>query len=421
MSVSRGEAMGTVPKVVIVGGGAAGMMAALAASLQGARVTILERNPRVGKKLLATGNGRCNYTNLNAAVEHYHGLQPAFAGGSLRQLNVNQTIDFFERLGITPKVEERGKVFPRSEQASSLLDMLRYQLEKQGVETCCDAMVTGLHKQSGRFLIRTDPGQTVKADRVILTTGGKAMPSSGSDGNGFELARSMGHRITDVFPALVQLKLEGDRFKPADGVKFTGTASIICQDQVLASDSGDILFTNYGISGPPVLAISRSAGELLQQGREAVLLVSIMNEVDPAGLEKMLGRRFQLLADRPLEFALVGLINKRLIRPVLTEAGLSNLKTPAEKIRYDERARIAAILTGWRFRVRGTKSWPSAQVTAGGVRTSEIDPHTMESRLVSGLFFAGEVVDIDGDSGGFNLQWAWSSGWVAGQSAARRQ
>ena len=243
------------------------------------------------------------------------------------------------------------------------------------------------------------------------------MPSSGSDGRGYDLAISLGHTITDIFPALVQLMLEGSFFKRIEGVKFVGTAEIVDNNKSVAKDRGDILFANYGVSGPPILQISRKAGELLQEGKEVHLKINIMDKMSKEELSKLICKRFQISLNKPVDFSLVGLINKRLIPVVLTEAGINDLKRPVGNLSAQEREGIIDILSDWRFKIRGTKSWPSAQVTAGGVDTNEIDQNTMESKTVKGLFFAGEIMDIDGSCGGYNLQWAWSSGFLAGQSA----
>ncbi|HHT64960.1 MAG: NAD(P)/FAD-dependent oxidoreductase [Caldicoprobacterales bacterium] len=404
--------------VIIVGGGAAGMVAAISARRQGAMVTVLERNPRVGKKLLATGNGRCNFTNINADVNCYSGNDPKFVYSALSAFTVEDTLRFFEKLGIQHKVEDLGKVFPMSGQASSMLDVLLYEMEQSGIQIICSAYVTDLEKKNKRFYIRTESGRIYEGDRVILAAGGKAMPSSGSDGNGLELAAKLGHRITDVFPALVQLMLDGKYFKRIDGVKFVGTAEVLYNKKTLARDRGDILFTNYGVSGPPILQISRKAGELLNQQKQPLLKVVIMDEMGREELREIIKKRIQAGPAKPVDFSFVGLINKRLIPVVLIEAGIEDFKRPVSSLSQFEIEQITQILTDWRFRIRGTKSWPSAQVTAGGIDTREIHQETMESKLTEGLYLAGEIMDIDGLCGGFNLQWAWTSGYLAGQNAA---
>ena len=198
-------------KIIIIGGGASGMLAAISAKRSGADVIVLERNSRVGKKILATGNGRCNYTNINLNINNYHGNNPKFAYSALSSFDVNQTIDFFERIGITPAIEEDGKVFPLSFQSSSVLDVLRYEIENLGIELVTEAYVVSIKKKK-RFIIKTKDGRVFESDKLILATGGNAMPISGSDGNGYTLAKSFGHSIVDVFPGLVQLNLEGKIF-----------------------------------------------------------------------------------------------------------------------------------------------------------------------------------------------------------------
>lgn len=407
-------------QVIIVGGGAAGMLAALAARRQGVEVTILERNPRVGKKILATGNGRCNYTNIKADYNCYQGNNPQFAARALSLFGSKETIAFFSDLGIVPKVEELGKVFPLSEQASSILDVLLYELKAAGVKVVTEAFVRKIRKEEERFHLEMEGGTVFTAEVVIIATGGKAMPSSGSDGNGYTLATGLGHTVTGIFPALVQLKLEGLYFKQIQGVKVSGAVELLADNRSIAKDRGDVLFANYGVSGPPILQLSREAGRLLREGKEPVLKLTLMEKFSPKELAEQIRERFENGARKTLEFCLVGLVNKRLIPVLLKEAGLTELKRPAGEVSTEEQQLIVKILQDWRFKVRGTKSWPSAQVTAGGVDTNELNPQTMESKLVKRLFFAGEIIDLDGQCGGFNLQWAWSSGFVAGRAAAER-
>lgn len=405
--------------VIVVGGGASGMMAAISAKRQGADVTIFERNARIGKKILATGNGRCNFTNINTDISYYHGNNPKFANNALSQFGVNDTIAFFEKIGIAHKVEELGKVFPMSDQASSVLDVLLYEIKQNDVNIVCNAYVKNIINNNGMFTVKLEDGSAYTANSVIIATGGKAMPSTGSDGNGFELARALGHSVTDIFPGLVQLMLEGKFFKQIDGVKIVGTAEILSNKQCLAKDRGDVLFTNYGVSGPPVLQISRKAGELLQENKEAILKITVIDTIDKHELTHLIAARFNNNPQKTVEFGMVGLINKRLIPVVLKEAGIEDLKHIALNVSPAQCEAIAQKLTDWRFTIRGTKGWQSAQVTAGGIDTQEVYDDTMQSKIVKGLFFAGEIMDIDGQCGGFNLQWAWSSGFVAGYNAAQ--
>lgn len=404
-------------KIIIIGGGASGMTAAIAARRRGAGVTILERNPRVGKKILATGNGRCNLSNTDIDISRYHGKHPEFIYGAFSRFDYYRTMEFFEDLGISPRVEDGGKVYPLSEQASSVLDVLRYELEELGAEVVCDAKVTDILAKNG-FDVYTEDGRVFHGDRVILAAGGKASPELGSNGSGFTLAEKLGHTIVEPFPALVQLKLSAKFLKSIQGVKFDGDAEVISGGKALRKETGEILFTEYGISGPPILQLSRCASECLSRGDKVYLKVAMVNYMDDKELDDFLIRRFQTGAKKPLSFNFVGFINKRLVPVVLKEAGIDDINKPSGHVTEDERYRILNILKKWMFEVTGTNTWSSAQVTAGGVDVYGVNSKTLESKLIKGLYFCGEILDIDGDCGGFNLQWAWSSGYVAGESAA---
>jgi predicted Rossmann fold flavoprotein len=242
----------------------------------------------------------------------------------LTHFTVEDALAFFKKLGIKPKVEEEGKVFPMSEQASSVLDVMRYELEESGVNTVCEALVNSIEPSKEGFLVEIDNGQVYKADRVILAAGGKAMPASGSDGRGYDLAQQLGHRTTDIFPALVQIMLEGPNFKRIEGVKINGTAEIIHNNRSVAIDRGDILFANYGVSGPPILQLSRKAAELLRDMQEVYLKINMLDSMSKEELLGLLTRRLQNAGAKTIEFSLVGLINKRLIPVCLMEAGIEN-------------------------------------------------------------------------------------------------
>ncbi|WP_312668153.1 NAD(P)/FAD-dependent oxidoreductase [Tissierella praeacuta] len=404
-------------KIIIIGGGAAGMMAALSVKRNGGDALILEKNDRVGKKLLATGNGRCNYTNKNLNINNYHGNNPKFAYSALSEFDVERTIEFFESLGITPAVEDNGKVFPLSFQSSSMLDILRYEIETQGIELITEAQVSEIKKKN-QFTVTLKDKRIFEGDRVIIATGGMALPSSGSDGNGYNLCKKLGHTITEIFPGLVQLKLESKFLRALDGVKFLGVAGIYIDNKLILEDSGDILFTSYGISGPPVLQLSRTALDYMNKEKNVELRVSIIHTKTQEELLEYLVNRFKLMPNKTIEIALIGLINKRLIIPLLKETNIDKNKNVAS-LSKDEMRKLSEILTSWSFKVIGSQSWGNAQVTAGGVNTAEVDNKTMESKIVKGLYIVGELLDIDGDCGGFNLQWAWSSGYIAGLNAAK--
>ncbi|MBN4050824.1 MAG: aminoacetone oxidase family FAD-binding enzyme [Alkaliphilus sp.] len=413
--------------VAVIGGGASGLVAAICAARKGAKVVLIERLNRVGKKILATGNGRCNFSNVNLDINHFHGKNAKFAESALEQLDLEKTLDFFEKLGIAYKIEDLGKFFPKSEQATSILDVLRYELERLKVEERCNVEVTSITHDEGTFRLAcfaapqknmTDqsllPSLTIKADKIIIATGGKASPNLGSNGSGYNFAKSLGHKIVKPFPVIVQLNLKERFVKQIKGVKFKGKASIGVGREILREDKGEILFTDYGISGPPILQLSRKAGEQLQNSKHPWLDLDLFPDLTIDKMKELIKKRITLQEEKPLDCNFIGLINKRLIPIILKEAKIKDINMPSRKLNDIQINNIARKLKEWRFEVIGTQPWKSAQVTAGGIDVKDINPNTMESKLIKGLFFAGEIIDIDGDCGGFNLQWAWSSGFVAG-------
>lgn len=413
--MSRGEQI----KIIVVGGGAAGLFAAVVAGRKGAQVTILEKNQRVGKKILATGNGRCNLTNTDMHISHFHGVNPKFAYSALNAFDNFQAIEYFEQLGITHKVEEEGKVFPFSNQASSVLDVLRYELERLGIETIVEAEVKEIRKLAKGFEVFTKDGAKYFAHRVILATGGKAAPNLGSNGSGYALAEQLGHHLIEPFPSLVQLKLAEPFVKQIKGIKFEGDAEIIVKGKTLAKAQGELLFTEYGISGPPIFQLSRTAAERLKMNQEVWVKVMLINHMPKDKLVNYVTKRWQDNPEKNVSFSFVGFINKQLVPVLLKQAGVEDVNKLVARLTAREKENIINILQDWRFKVTGTNTWTAAQVTAGGIDVRDINQNTMESKLVPGLFFAGEIMDIDGDCGGYNLQWAWSSGYLAGKSAEK--
>ena len=399
-------------KIAVIGGGASGLTAAIAAARNGAEVTICEKLNRVGKKILATGNGRCNYTNMNLSKECYHSNNLNFVEEVMKFFNLDKTLVFFEDLGILPYVDESGKVYPNSLQASSVLDVLRYELKRHKVKEVTDFNVTALRKSKDKFSIIGN--DTITADRVILATGGKASPQLGSDGKGYELAKSLGHEIIEPFPALVQLKLSGKYFKRIAGIKFDGIVKAYAGDRLIREEEGEILFTDYGISGPPILQVSRKVIEELNKKNKPFLNIDMFPGYSKLKLYDILQDRFRRISYKTIEESMIGFINKKLIPVVFYEAGFEDLNKICGKLNKKEIYKIIDILKEWKFEVIGHNSWQQAQSTAGGIKLSEVNPKTLESLKVKGLYFAGEILDVDGDCGGFNLQWAWSSGYTAG-------
>lgn len=402
--------------VIIVGGGASGLMAALSAEENGANVTIIERNDRIGRKILATGNGRCNWTNIYMTIEDYHGENEKFPYSVLSQLDVYGTMDYFERIGITPYIGDEGKVFPASLQSASVIDIFMYEIKNRNIKLELETKVLDI-KKTDKFIVETDK-KTYKADKVIVATGGMALPTSGSDGNGYELLKKKGHKVVDIFPGIVQLNLAGKFFKEISGVRIDGIAELYIDDVLSRSEEGDVLWTNYGISGPTILQLSRMALKSLREGKKVEIGVKVVKDKDQNQLYEYLVSRFELMGERTLEESLVGLINKKLIRSIIKEVRLDKNKFVAE-ISNEEINELAKILSTWKFKVTGSQPWEFAQVTAGGIDTKEVNNRTLESNIIEGLYITGEILDVDGDCGGYNLQWAWSSGYVAGSEAAK--
>lgn len=402
-------------EILIIGGGASGILAAIIARRNHANVTILERNNKIGKKILATGNGRCNFTNTTATKDDYN--HPEFVSKAFEVFGPLKTMSFFEELGVSPKVEDQGKTYPLSEQASSIVDVLLYELNRLGIKVVTEAVVKEIKKENNSFTAILDNGKTYSADQIIISTGGKAMPSSGSDGSGYALAKMMGHHITPIFPALVKLKLDSPYLKQLDGVKFPGRVELIHRNQVLQEEQGDILFTKFGISGPTILQLSRKANAFLLHKEEVWVKVILVNLLSRKDVEK----RLSLAPDRPIDFSLIGLIHKKIIPAILKEAGIKNPSMLVTDVPIKEKNKLIHLLFDWRFLVKESHGFEDAQVTAGGVDIHEINEETMESKLVKGLYFTGEIIDIDGLCGGYNLQWAWSSAYLAAIHASREK
>ena len=410
MSKKIGDVMQS-KKIIIIGGGASGMIAAISARKSGALVTILERNQKLGKKILATGNGRCNFTNVDATSNHYN--HPQFVSTIFEQFSVDKTISFFKELGIYPKIEDEGKTYPLSEQASSINMLLEEELKRLGITIILNAYVTHIEKKEETFFITTQD-EIYQADRVVLSTGGKALPQSGSDGNGYDIARSFGHQLTHIFPSLVKLTLDSPHLKHLDGVKFKGTVELYDHHHLLQTEFSDILFTKYGISGPGILQISRKANEFLSLNKEIwikLILVNYIQKIDVI-------HQMKEMKDRQIKSFLTGLIHQKIIDVILKETQIPKDKI-LKDLNKDESRALLNILFDWRFKVTGSKDFIDAQVTAGGIKLDEVLPYTLESKLFKGLFFSGEILDIDALCGGYNLQWAWSSGYVAGFHAGK--
>ena len=399
--------------VIVIGGGAAGMMAALtAAENQDNRVVLVERGPRLGRKLAVTGNGRCNLANRELSPARYHGRQPAFVRPALGAFGVEATLAFVRGLGLVTVTEPSGRVYPHSDQAGSVVDVLRLALAGRGVTVLTDSPVTEAVRRDGCFSV-TAAGRTLKADRLIIACGGAAGTRAGGCMDGYRLLAAFGHSCTPLLPSLVQLKTDNAFTRPLKGVRAVAAVAVEQGGRVLARSRGEVQFTDYGVSGPAVFDIARAA---VSAGTGAAVALDLLPQLDEAELLALLAARKQ--AGLTAENLLTGILHNKLGRTVVTSLGIS-LAAPVSELAEGQLAAVARHVKRTVLPVTGSLGMEGAQVTAGGVSTAEFDENTMRSRLVPGLYAAGEVLDIDGDCGGYNLQWAWSSGRLAGRLLER--
>lgn len=402
--------------IAIIGAGAAGMTAAISAARSGAKVVLIEHMDRVGKKILATGNGKCNYTNEDQVLERYRGDHPEFILPVMEQFGVEKTVAFFQELGIYPKVKN-GYYYPASEQAASVLDVLRMELAYLKVSVFLACELKKITKKDNFFVTDTNQGQII-SKKLLFSTGLKASPKTGSDGSAIPYIEKFGHHFKDVVPALVQLQGKQPFFKALAGIRAEINANLYINDAYVTSERGELQLTDYGVSGIPIFQLSRFASKALKRKEPVKILLDFAPQLGGKELFRLLEERMhQNGKDKTVAEALVGLFNRKLIDVLLKEAQIP-AGEKAFSVKKAELSRLGKTIKEFRVDIIGTKSFEQAQVCAGGVATEEVHPQTLESKLVKGLYFAGEVLDIDGTCGGYNLQWAWSSGYVAGRQAA---
>ena len=401
--------------VAVIGGGASGMMAAVTAASGGAHVILLEHKDRIGKKILSTGNGRCNFTNTHQEPICYHSEDPLFPWKVIEKFNAQAVISFFLQLGVYSK-NRNGYIYPNSDQASAVLDAFRMELDRLKVEIRTGIECREIRPGKKGFTILTDQ-EPVRADRVILCAGSKAAPATGSDGSGYDLAKKLGHRILPVLPALTALKCEEKFFKSIAGVRANGSVSIWSDGECIAKDTGEIQLTDYGISGIPVFQVSRYASQLLYEKKETDAMLDFMPDFTKAQTNAFLRARAQTRPDKSAEMFLIGLFHKKLCDLWIRLSKIPRQRKAGE-LTGDEIACLTDLIKDFRVRIRETNSYDKAQVCCGGIDTREVDPETLESVYVPGLYFAGEILDVDGMCGGYNLTFAWASGYAAGRSAA---
>ena len=405
-------------KIAVIGAGASGMTAAIRAARMGAQVSVYERNDRVGKKILSTGNGKCNFSNEKMSAEFYRGSGVMLVEPIFQTFGVGDTKAFFTELGMRIK-DRDGYLYPASGQASTVLDVLRYELKRLPVNIHTDRRATELNAGSNGIAVVTEDGIKEKYDAVVLACGGKAAPKTGSDGQGFVLAERLGHHIVPVVPAPTALRCSEDFYKQVAGVRCDANLTLYIDGQPVRSDTGELQWTDYGISGIPVFQISRDAAYGMLEHRNVTVKIDLMPDfTEDDSYSLFWKKRWERQGRQTMEQFVTGLVNKKIGLLFLKLAGIRENERAAE-VSPARREKFQKLYRSLTVSVCGTNSFDQAQVCAGGVDCYEVTD-TLESRIAPGVFFAGEILDIDGICGGYNLQWAWSSGTVAGRAAAER-
>ena len=409
--------------VIVIGGGPAGMMAAISAAECGARVSLLEKNEKLGKKLFITGKGRCNLTNAADIEEFFRAVisNPKFLYSAFYSFTNEQTIAFFESLGLKTKVERGGRVFPQSDHSSDVISALSRELSRRKADVLLRTEVKELIIEEGRAAgVLLSSGKKLYADAVIVASGGISYPSTGSTGDGYRFAESCGHRVTELSPALVPMEVKEWYAKELMGLSLRNIQIRITEGKKkLYEEFGEMLFTHYGVTGPVILSASSVVGNRLKQ-KELTLHIDLKPALSEEQLDKRVLREFEANHNRQFKNAVDSLFPAKL-KPVMVELSEIPEDKKVHEITKEERLRFVRLIKDFTMTLTNLRGYNEAIITKGGVSVKEVDPGTMESKKVSGLYFAGEVLDLDAVTGGYNLQIAWSTGYLAGMSAAERE
>lgn len=408
-------------KIAVIGGGPAGMMAAIQAAMAGADTELYERNDRVGKKLLSTGNGKCNFSNKDMTKKAYYGSAVSLYDNLYTLFGPADTIDFFSQNGMRI-YDRQGYLYPASNQASTVLDIMRFTLERYHVMVHTDSMVQTISQgENGLFQIMVSASSGLEQakrsyDALILACGGMAAPKTGSDGNGFILAGKFGHHKTETVPALVQLKCREDFLKSVAGVRTNAALTLYINGEPVKYEQGELQLTDYGISGIPVFQFSREAAYALLHKKTVTVGIDLLPEYEKDAYKRFFENRFNTLKDQTLERFLTGMANKKINQLIIRLSGCKPQDT-VSSLTAAKCREIADLYRNLTLTVYKTNGFEQAQVCAGGIPADELTAH-LESKYEPHLYFAGEIIDMDGICGGYNLQWAWTSGAVAGRAAA---
>lgn len=407
-------------KVIVIGGGPAGMIAAITASKCGNNVTLFEKMRSVGRKLSITGKGRCNITNAMEMSEFMSNIpgNPKFLYSAFNEFSNQDVINFFNEIGVETKVERGGRVFPKSDNAMEVVDKLKKAMDKSNVKVLVNKSVSKIVAKEGK-IVGVIADEFYEADKVIIATGGKSYPTTGSTGDGYKLAKELGHTVTSLRPSLVPL----ETFEPKvlQGLSLKNVEiSIICDQKVIYSDFGEMLFTHFGVSGPVILSASAELIKIKNieaemKKHEVKLKIDLKPALSEEKLDERLMRDFQKNSKKQFKNCLNELLPAKMIPYIIAESKIDERKQ-IDQLTKAERKELIRLLKGLEFTLKKFRPIEEAIVTSGGISIKEINSKTMESKLVSGLFFAGEVIDVDAYTGGFNLQIAWSTGYVAGKN-----
>lgn len=403
--------------IAIIGGGASGLMAALFAARSGADVTIYEHNSGVGKKILASGNGRCNIINTSSSADDYAGADPQFVTYALKQLGFNYFEKFCRSIGLVLDIKEDGRCYPLSNEAKSVLIALKSAVSKAGVKILIDTQVTAISKKENRFIVETSSDKNL-FDKVLIATGSEAAPQLGATADGYIFAKSFGHEMIPTYPSLVQLHLNSKNHHKMAGVKTTAEVTLIIDGKSNIRVVGDILFTNYGISGLAILDISQRASWSLLHKQQVSISLNLLPRYDRAHLAHIIEELLAAVPQYDIHTALCGLIPAKTATYLLEDATIPPAAT-VSALNPKEIKKLTHLIGEWKFEVSDTHGFKHAEVSGGGVSTTQINNKTMESKRVEGLYFAGEVLDIVGKRGGYNFNFAWASGMIAGKEMAK--
>ncbi|MBN2870066.1 MAG: NAD(P)/FAD-dependent oxidoreductase [Campylobacterales bacterium] len=404
-------------KIAIIGGGASGLMAALWAARAGGDVTLYEHNNSVGKKILASGNGRCNIINTTATADDYAGNDPHFATYPLKQLSFGYFQTFCHSIGLVLDVKEDGRCYPLSNEAKSVLIALKTAVSDAGVHILTDTAVRSVSKPDDHFLVESSAGKR-SFERVLIATGSEAAPQLGATGDGYRFAAEFRHEILPAYPSLVQLHLDSKTPSKMAGVKTHAEVTLLIDGKQREKVQGDILFAAYGISGLAILDISQKASHALLNRQKVAITINLLPRYDLQELNSLLEKLFASVPRHNVETVLGGLIPAKTVTHLLEEASIAS-SSPVKNLTPKEVKKLSHLIREWKFDVNDTHGFKHAEVSGGGVSTAQVNTKTMESKLVKGLYFAGEVLDIVGKRGGYNFHFAWASGMIAGKEMAK--